>query len=307
MQVEECPHSPCRGHPICPECRGDVTLSDSPMSQIGEEASGTDSEEEDKGSSGSSQSQVPMRPAHLLQPGLFQRVSSGQKGRERRERTQATSTINSSWGSPPKSLLPRLLLASADGSMRSSAEARMLKRIVPKKTQGQASLLSMELNRFEETQWLIGNLSGTKPKPEILMEFQLMYVWYLIVPFERSAQTMQSLVKLNEQFTVSGAIQQLENQDVLGTQQDWMLTLSVRGPSSGLVTKVRKTLLSMNFVEVLMSPMCYDGQTGMRSMWKSRELQDPLMLKEFSLPPISIPRVGIPVSTLQPKLRLNEE
>lgn len=157
-----------------------------------------------------------------------------------------------------------------------------------------------ELNPFEETQLLTGSLSGTKPKPEILMEFRLTYVWLVIVPFERSRQIMQRLVRLNERFGVSGALQQRENQDVLGVKQDWTLMLSVRGPSSGQVTQVKKTLSSMNFVEVLTSPTSYDGVTGIRSIWKSRELPDPWMLKEFGLPPICIPETGIPTSTLQP-------
>jgi len=132
------------------------------------------------------------------------------------------------------------------------------------------------------------------------MEFRLMYVWLVIVPYDRSRPILQSLVQLNEKFGASGVLQQQANLDVLGRKQEWVLTLSVQGPSSGMVTQVRKKLLSMNFVEALTSPTCLDGSTGIRSIWKSRELQDPWMLKEFGLPQISIPVSGIPTSIKQP-------
>lgn len=152
MQVEECPHSPCRGHPICPECRGDVTLSeqDSPMSQEGEVASGTDSD--DKESSGSSPFPPVTKWAEQLNEESSQVEWSGPKGRKRRERTQATNTIKSSWASTRRNLAPRLLACLEEDVMPSSADPPMLKRMSIKKRPGVVSLLSTGLNRFEETQ-----------------------------------------------------------------------------------------------------------------------------------------------------------
>jgi len=292
-------HSPCEESACAPDYCSECELAPCQCEELTDESLSTENSD-DRESSGYAPSPSQMTRVSRSKMEISPVMLSGQKGRERRERTQGTNTINSSWHSARRSLSEALKRCSEENVLPSSPDRRPPTNIVAKKVRDFFPRGNGELNPFEETQLLTGSLSGTKPKPEILMEFRLMYVWLVIVPFERSKQIMQRLGRLTESFGASGALQQRENQDVLGTKQDWTLMLSVRGPSSGQVTQVKKTLSSTNFVEVLTSPTCYDGVTGIRSIWKSRELPDPWMLKEFGLPPISIPETGIPASTLQP-------
>jgi len=285
----------------CQECENKPCDCES-LSQSGSEASGTESSDDGKGSSGYSPCLLETKSQRSSSMAECPATVFGRKARERRERTQGTSTSNLSWHSARRNLLPQFNDCLDEEFMPSYQEVAQRRTTSVKRPPEMVRHGSMELNPFDETMPLIGSVSGILPKPEILMEFRLMYVWSVIVPFERSKLILRALVQLNEKFGASGVLQQLANQDVLGNKQEWMLTLSVRGPSSGLVTQVRRKLCLMNFVEVLTSPTCYDGWTGIRSIWKSRELADPWMLSEFGLPPISIPATGIPDSTEQPMM-----
>jgi len=79
---------------------------------------------------------------------------------------------------------------------------------------------------------------------------------------------------LKELLMFSGDQLVLERVEEPGTRPEWMLTLKIREPNGGADTVVRKTLLSMNLEEVLISPICSDGLTGIRSLWKQKVVLD---------------------------------
>nr|QTE03325.1 MAG: replication-associated protein [Motacilla cinerea Circoviridae sp.] len=83
----------------------------------------------------------------------------------------------------------------------------------------------------------------------------------VIVTSEEFDQILPSLSQWNVQFTYFGAIPVLENPAGHGMRRVSLLTLKVQVQNSGMVTKIKSMLLSMNLEEISASLTCYDGWT----------------------------------------------
>lgn len=77
-----------------------------------------------------------------------------------------------------------------------------------------------------------------------------------------------------------------------GSKPDQMLIQRILAPNSGMATKVKKTLLSMNLEEALTSVTCCDGWIVTRLWWRSREVANAYKLGTFGLPQICTPTIG---------------
>jgi len=64
----------------------------------------------------------------------------------------------------------------------------------------------------------------------------------------------------------------LESLDVPGRKQLWTLTQKIRYQSSGMATRVKRTLYSMNFAELLTSVTYSDGWTDIQYSLKLKDL-----------------------------------
>lgn len=145
----------------------------------------------------------------------------------------------------------------------------------------QEPVLNSELSPFNETPKQIGKQFGPPPSPAIWKPSRHIVEWSIMGAFEELVLTIHEQSEWKENALSIGARLELENLDVPGMRQVWKLTVKIPGPSSGVVTKWRRMLLSMNFVEESISPICFDGWTGTLYEWKSKGLPCRSMLTKF--------------------------
>lgn len=248
---------------------------------------------EDKESFGYSLSPTPMPSAKNWSEENCQLMSSGPKDRKNLV-TAATGTSRYALRSARRSLLPQLRECLEEEYMPSSPVLRPQPPTVARSSPELESLLNLDVNPFDETPKLTGSPSGLQPNPEILNPFPRISEWYLITPSERSTLIMQTLGFLIEQSRYSGDLQELVNHTVHGMKQESVLLLSALEPSSGMATRVKTMLSSMNFGAVSTLHICCDGSIVTRYVWKSKDLPDPLMLNESGSHQMLIQRHGIP-------------
>lgn len=92
----------------------------------------------------------------------------------------------------------------------------------------------------------------------------------------------------------------------LGEKQVTMLMLRIHARSSGVVirvnfiNKVKKLLLSTNFVGVSTLVTSSDGLTSIHAVWRSKEVPVPYVLEEYGLQVMSCHGNGTPILTTQP-------
>lgn len=104
-----------------------------------------------------------------------------------------------------------------------------------------------------------------------------MYVWSVIGPYALLVQITTFLSQWNVPALCSGVQLELESPDELGTKQEWMLTLRIRGLNSGAGIKVSSMLYSMNFEVESTSPIYCDGWIGTQYEWRLKDLPDLLL------------------------------
>lgn len=95
----------------------------------------------------------------------------------------------------------------------------------------------------------------------------------IVGPSEQLVVTSRSLLRILEPAMSTGVLLELVNLEELGKKPRYQLTVRVQDLSSGMGTKVKSVLSSMNFVEVSMSRTCSDGLIAIQYVWKSKVLQ----------------------------------
>ncbi len=120
--------------------------------------------------------------------------------------------------------------------------------------------------------------------------------------YEQLDRTSRALFQWIEKCTCSGDLQVQENREELGPKEECSLMLSALVLSSGMVTRLKRILSSMNFVEASMSHTYYGGSIVTQSVWRSRDLPDPFMVVGYGLPATSTPVFGSPTSTMSPTM-----
>lgn len=133
--------------------------------------------------------------------------------------------------------------------------------------------MNLESCRTNEIQEQIGSESGNAQDEEISLASMQMYEFNIIARCVRSLRTLANRFLWNDLLLFTVDELGLENLGVPGKKPQWLLTLKIREPSSGMVTEVKNTLLLMNFEEVSTSPMYLDGSIGTRSLWRLKDHQ----------------------------------
>lgn len=127
--------------------------------------------------------------------------------------------------------------------------------------------LNLESNLSCEAEKQIGMKSGMLQEAETSWLSLPMYEVLnfnqsnVILTSEEFAQILPNLSQWNVRFTYFGEIPVLENPAGLGMRRVSALTLKVPVQNSGMVTKIKKMLLSMSLEETSASLTCSDGWT----------------------------------------------
>lgn len=132
--------------------------------------------------------------------------------------------------------------------------------------------LNLDPNPFEETVGPIGNPFGPPLSPVNWRQFQQVYEFKVITPLDVSSVITPVLYQWNVIVMSSGDPQPLENPDEPGQKLATTLTLRIPGRNFGMATRVKQMLLWMNFEELLQSEICSDGLIGIRFVLKSSAL-----------------------------------
>lgn len=249
---------------------------------------------EDKESSGYSQSPLAMKSSKGWSEENCQLASPGAEDNLKEEKPPGMNITKLSLRSARRKLFPGSKACLEEESMENLPSRPKRKSTAPKRLPVLENLSNMEPNPFVETPRSSGSPYGPPPSPEISTPSLQMLEWLIITPSERSTQIMQCLDLLLEKSKYSGVLQELVNHTVHGVKQDSVLTLNAQGPNSGMVTKLKQMLSLMNFGAVSTSHTSSDGQIVTQFVWKSKDLPDPLMLKEYGLHQIWTQEAGIP-------------
>lgn len=160
--------------------------------------------------------------------------------------------------------------------------------------ESKAPSLNSGKDRFKGTRRSTGIEFGKLPKQEILWKSLPMYAFKVTGLSDKLVQTMRSQLEWSELAMCSGVELELASRGKLGLLREWELILKIRGQSSGVATKAKAMLLSMNFVEVSISHTCSGGWTVIQSLWRLKEVAGASMLPVIGSRPTLIPETGIP-------------
>jgi len=141
--------------------------------------------------------------------------------------------------------------------------------------------LNSVLSRLTVPKRPIGSLYGPPPSPEIWVPSRHIAELSITGLFDELVQIIHEQSQWNVNALSSGAQLELESLDVLGMKRLWKLTVKIPAPSFGMVTKWKKMLLSMNFVEELILPIYFGGLTGTLFEWRSKGVPSHLQQKKF--------------------------
>lgn len=141
----------------------------------------------------------------------------------------------------------------------------------------QEASLKLESNPSYDLEKPTGMKSGNPQEAETSWLSPLMYEVLnlnecnVIATSDELGLILQSLLPLNVEFTYFGVLPVLENPEGHGMRRVSLLTLRVPLQSSGMVTKIKKMLSSMNLEEISASLTCYDGWTDTPCWLKLRD------------------------------------
>jgi len=140
--------------------------------------------------------------------------------------------------------------------------------------------LSWEHGPYEETVLATGNLFENMQLP-VSCEFNVKEISELYRPTsmldtisdsKESLLIMLSRLRCCENVLYSGVLRAQEKAARLGTMPGPVHMVKIHALSGGAVTVVKKILLSMNFVETSISPICSGGLIVTRSRWRLKDL-----------------------------------
>lgn len=201
--------------------------------------------------------------------------------------------------SPRKSLLERFRESQNEDIM--SQPVHLQRPSTSGKTLQQLTepVLSLESYLSTETPYTIGIQSRHLRKLATSRSSQAIFILDIIVPYYQLRQTMSNLWAMREKlsFLLDPPVQ--VNHIERGNWQEPMLILKIHARSSGVVIRVKKMLLSMNFGAVLMLVTYLDGQTNIQCVLKSKEVPVHSVLSVYGLQVISVQGNGTPILTKQ--------
>lgn len=153
--------------------------------------------------------------------------------------------------------------------------------------------------------------TGTKLKKQLcrttFKRFRRIFLYDIIHHSSESERISLSLSPLKDKSMCIMARPELESLVEHLKKQDMIRTQRILALNSGMATKVRRTLFSMNFEEELTYRTCSDGWIVIQSWWKSKEAREYLELRKFGSLQISTPKNGTLVSTGSPTEPSNED
>jgi len=132
---------------------------------------------------------------------------------------------------------------------------------------------SLEQDHCPKPDLLTGTRYDNVLFKETLLKYPVTYTFAVTTNSEELAKTTYNLLLWSELVQYSGVVLGLGNQEEPGKRQEWMLTLKIRDPNSGMVTKVTTMLSSMNFGVVSTSLTCSSGLIVIRSLLKLKAPQ----------------------------------
>jgi len=147
-----------------------------------------------------------------------------------------------------------------------------------KNMSGKTRLPSMELDLnwgedlYNEIEQMTGMQSENQPRKGEWKISPVTFMFDITFHSELLLRTVLRQILWREPVMFSGDLLELERVEEPGKRQEWRLTLRIREPNGGVVTRVRRMLSLMNLEEELTSPICYDGLTVIQSVWKRRDL-----------------------------------
>jgi hypothetical protein len=125
-----------------------------------------------------------------------------------------------------------------------------------------------------EIEKMIGMQSEQRQKVEIYDPSQVMFSFAITFHYEPLLRITLRQLLWRDNVMFSGDALEVVRVEEPGQRQEWKLTLRIREPNGGVVTKVKKMLLLMNFEEESTSPTYLDGWTDIQSVWKQKGLLD---------------------------------
>lgn len=140
---------------------------------------------------------------------------------------------------------------------------------------------SLGRNPLKETQKKTGKQYGNLQRRDGMKKWIRRYEWYIIELSEPSLVTIRNQLEWSELATFSGVELAVVSHAELGKKREWTLTLNVPCQNSGVATVAKKTLSSMNFVEVSRSATCSDGLIDIQSTLKLRDQAFPWQQKTY--------------------------
>lgn len=141
--------------------------------------------------------------------------------------------------------------------------------------------LNTALSRRNAMSRRTGTLSGTQQQPAPLT-LSLPTLEYVVTTHsKRLLVTILSLLRRNDALAYSGVVLEQGSRKEPGMKADYWLILKTLAPNGGMDTVVRNMLSLMNFEGPLESRIFYAGSTGIRLLWRVKDL------RLASLPPRS--------------------
>ena len=141
-------------------------------------------------------------------------------------------------------------------------------------------------NLFGETLEQIGPVFESTRNVEISEVSPMIYTFVITVRSKELAKTYASRLLWTEAVQFSSVRLELVKAIGPGVKQGYKLILRTPSQSGGVATKLKNTLLSMNFVVLLVSPIYYGGLTDIQSWWKPKEELDLLWQSNSGSPPM---------------------
>lgn len=187
--------------------------------------------------------------------------------------------MDSSIGSSLPSIQRRSRSSLSNGTSETLVMPSSPVRQLPTSTSGRRTPESMghnlnsEQSPPEETTPTTGMPSGNLPSEEIWNPFRRAFEFKVIGLCDQSLPILQNHLEWSELVTYSGVHLELASHGELGQRLEWMLTLKIRGQSSGAGIVARRMLCLTNLEEESTSVTYSDGSIVTLSMWNLKEAQ----------------------------------
>lgn len=163
--------------------------------------------------------------------------------------------------------------------------------------------LNLARKKSNETLKKTGIEYASKLFKEICPKLTPTFIFAITDPSDKYPPIIYDLFVENEELVFFGVKPVLVNHTRPGIKQEKVLIVSLHGTYGGMLTKVRKMLLSMNLEEESRLKICYDGSTPGLSWFRPKEDIGIFAYDEYGLLATCLQRLGThvlipPLSTL---------